>query len=173
MRAQHQASRVPDLWYTVIPLMAQTRGEKKRTNLLILLGSAILAFVPLYVTRFHGAIADGALLLIAATYAADGIFRAARPGNAGGNKAMAAVISCTAFLAFATAEYTPIAGRLLRQAIAIEDFVDHNSDAEMKRFQANTLEDRKHSDLNVPNDSVVFLICSLLLDAAAIIWVEE
>ncbi|MBV9266029.1 MAG: hypothetical protein JO061_07665 [Acidobacteriaceae bacterium] len=154
--------------------MPRTPKERKITSIELLLGTALIAFVPLYLSRFHAAVEDGGLLLIASVFASDGIFRAIHPDNKKGNAAVFAVVACVVFLGVTVGEYGPIARRYLQQSYAVESFIDNASDTtNLKRLRTDILEERKHRAETVPNDSVLLLVSSLLVDISAILWVEE
>jgi hypothetical protein len=110
--------------------MQRTPKEKKQTSLLLLLGTALVSFAPLYITRFHAAIDDGGLLLIASR-------------------------------------------RQLEQSCAVNAFVHGNSTAQLLDLQRNTLNEEQRSSETLPNDSILLLISSLLIDASVVLWIQD
>jgi hypothetical protein len=153
--------------------MQRNAKERKQTSLLLLLGTALVSFAPLYITRFHAAIDDGGLLLIASVFAADGIFRAVHPDNRRGNASMVGVIACVLFLFCTAGEYGTIARRQLEQSYAVDAFVHGNSTSQLLDLQRNTLNQEQRSSETLPNDSILFLISSLLIDASVVIWIQD
>lgn len=149
--------------------------DRRVTNVLFLLGTAFVAFVPLYITRFHGAIQNGALLLIGSVFAADAIMRCFNPNAKRTNWRVLFGVGSIAFLMITISEYSPIAQNLWQQDIALESWL-HSHETRLLRLRADILERERqpsNSEPSIPNDSLALLISSLAVDAAVIFVIEE
>jgi hypothetical protein len=149
--------------------------DRRLTNVLFLLGTAIVAFVPLYITRFHGAIENGALLLIGSVFAADAIMRCLNPNAKRTNWRVLFGVGSIAFLMITISEYSPIAQSLWRQDVALEAWLDGN-ESRLLRLRTDTQERKTqpdNSEPSIPNDSLALLFASLAIDAAVIFVIEE
>ena len=153
--------------------MPAHKPDPRLTNALVLLGTAAVAFLPLYLTRFHAAIEAGALLLIGSVFASDAIFRCVSPKVERNNKVVLMVILAAVFLALTISEYSPIAEKLVEQDHAVDVWIHERDSAPLQRFRADTLAREQRKQDTVRNDSVVLLIFSLIADLAVVFVVKE
>jgi hypothetical protein len=152
--------------------------DKRLTNALFLLGSAAVAFLPLYITRFHGAIDDGALLLIGSVFAADAIFRCLNPLNKRTNWSVFFGVGAVIFLGLTMSEYSPIARKLLQQELAVDSWINTGSVVRLGTLRPRTAEidpatGQPIDEDTAPNDSIALLIAALAVDLSVIFVVEE
>ncbi len=150
--------------------------DRRLTNVLILLGTAAVAFLPLYLTRFHAAIEDGGLLLIGSVFAADGIMRCLNPANKATNWSVFFGVGSLVFLGLTISEYAPLAARQLEQDNAVAAWVHEGDQTRLDHIRSNALLLQKTKGAasdTVPNDSLLLLGFSVVLDAAVILVVEE
>ncbi len=152
--------------------------DKRLTNALFLLGSAALAFLPLYITGFHGAIDDGALLLIGSVFAADALFRCLNPLNKRTNWGVLFGVGAAVFLGLTVSEYSPIAAKLLQRELAVDSWLRTGSVLRLQRLRPPTVEidpatGQPIDQDTTPNDSLVLLLAGLAVDLSAIFVVEE
>ena len=153
--------------------MPVKKQDPRLTNALVLLGTAAVAFLPLYLTRFHAAIDAGALLLIGSVFASDAIFRCVSPKVERSNKVMLMVILAAVFLALTISEYSPIAEKLVEQDHAVDVWINEKDPKALERFREDTLARESRKQDTVRNDSVVLLIFSLIADLAVVFVVKE
>lgn len=153
--------------------MPAKKPDPRLTNALVLLGTAAVAFIPLYLTRFHAAIQAGALLLIGSVFASDAIFRAASPRVERSNRAMFVLIMAAILLALTISEYSPIAEKLVEQDYAVDAWIHERDTAPLQRFRADTLAREQRKQDTVRNDSIVLLMFSLITDLGVILVVKE
>ena len=153
--------------------MPVKKQDPRLTNALVLLGTAAVAFLPLYLTRFHAAIDAGALLLIGSVFASDAIFRCVSPKVERSNKVMLMVILAAVFLALTISEYSPIAEKLVEQDHAVDVCIHEKDPKALERFREDTLARESRKQDTVRNDSVVLLIFSLIADLAVVFVVKE
>jgi len=148
--------------------------DRRLTSVLVLLGTAAVAFFPLYLSHFHSAIENGGLLLIGSVFAADAIMRCLNPLNKPTNWSVFFGIGALIFLGLTISEYAPLAERQLQQDNAVNAWIHTEDQTLLSRVRSNTLtvELTKGRD-TVPNDSILLLLFSLVLDAAVIFVVEE
>jgi hypothetical protein len=148
-------------------------SNQRLTNALVLLGTAAVAFIPLYLTRFHAAIETGALLLIGSVFASDAIFRCVSPKVERTNRVMLMVILALVFFALSISQYSPIAEKLVEQDHAVDAWIHEKDPRPLERFREDTLAREQRKQDTVRNDSVLLLICSLIADLAVVFVVKE
>jgi hypothetical protein len=153
--------------------MPAKKPDQRLTNALVLLGTAAVAFIPLYLTRFHAAIDAGALLLIGPVFASDAIFRCASPKVERTNWVMLVLILAAVLLALTISEYSPIAEKLVEQDHAVDAWIHEKDPAPLQRFRLDTLAREQRKQDSVRNDSIVLLLFSLLTDLGVILVVKE
>jgi hypothetical protein len=149
------------------------KPDQRLANALVLLGTAAVAFIPLYLTRFHAAVEDGGLLLIGSVFASDAIFRCASPRVERSNRVTLMLILAAIFLALTISEYSPIAEKLVEQDHAIDAWVHDKDESPLRRLRTDALAREERKQDTVRNDSAVLLICSLIADLAVVFVVKE
>ncbi len=134
-----------------------------------MLGTIVLALLPLYLTRWEDAIFDGAVLVIAIAFSSDAIFRCVDPEAHEGNVKVAFAVAGIVILVASALQYGPIANDLRKEKIAIQET--------MQKHEPDPLETseriRKEDETNLPNSSNLALLGSILLEFGAIIVVEN
>jgi Ca2+/Na+ antiporter len=153
--------------------MPVKKPDPRLTNAVVLLGTAAVAFIPLYITRFHAAIEDGALLLVGSVFASDAIFRCASPRVERTNRVMLVLVLAAVLLALTISEYSPIAERLVEQDHAVDAWIHQKDPAPLRRFREYALAREQRKQDSVRNDSVVLLLFSLLTDLGVILLVKD
>jgi len=152
--------------------MPVKKPDQRLTNAVVLLGTAAVAFIPLYITRFHAAIDDGALLLIGSVFS-DAIFRCAAPRAERNNRVMLVMFLAAILLALTISEYSPVAERLLEKDQAVDKWVREKDLVPLGRFREDTLARELRKQDSVRNDSLVLLIFSVMLDLGVVFVVKE
>jgi len=153
--------------------MPVKKPDQRLTNAVVLLGTAAVAFIPLYITRFHAAIDDGALLLIGSVFSSDAIFRCAAPRAERNNRVMLVMVLAAILLALTISEYSPVAERLLEKDQAVDKWVREKDLVPLGRFREDTLARELRKQDSVRNDSLVLLIFSVMLDLGVVFVVKE
>ncbi len=144
------------------------RPNSRLTRVLLMIGTIFFALSPLYLTRLHDAIYDGALLIVAIAFLADAIFRCVNPANRLTNRSLFFFVFSLCMLALCLLQYGPIANDLRKEKIAEESSVRMQSIDSLSRFEQTRTEDEE----NLPNSSVALLICSILVEFSVILVVE-
>jgi hypothetical protein len=154
--------------------MPKKNENRALTAVLVLLGTAIVSFLPLYITRFHAAIEDGGLLLIGSVFAADALLRCLSPLNKRTNWNLLFGLGALAVVLLTASEYTPIAAKLLKQNYALQVYVEKNDTAPLRRLHADALAQKTvPAEQTIPNDSLILLFASLLADMGVIFVIEK
>ena len=139
------------------------------TKLLILGATVLFAILPLYLTTARDAVYDGALLGITFAFSADALFRCLNPESMKGNVNLMLAIGALVVLAMALLQYGPIANDLRKEKIAVALSIEQNSILPLAAAEA----ERKESERNLPNDSLILLISSVVAEFWVIILIER
>jgi len=153
--------------------MPGKKPDERLTNAVVLLGTAAVAFLPLYITRFHAAIDDGALLLVGSVFASDAIFRCAAPRVERNNRVMLMLVLAAILLALTISEYSPVAERIMEEDRAVDAFVHEKDPAPLRRFREEALAREQRKQDTVRNDSLVLMIVGVMMDLGVVFVVKR
>jgi hypothetical protein len=147
-------------------------AEKPRqlwARIFLMAGTLALSFAPLYLTSRKDAIFDGALLTLAFAFSADATLRCLGSAAEGRNVKLFLGICSVLILVMAALQYAPIANDLREEKIAVNQSLDDRSIAPLQDFESR----REKNEQEIPNDSVLLLIASVVAEFGVIILVER
>jgi hypothetical protein len=139
------------------------------TRLLLLTGTILITFFPLYLTAWHDAVYDGAFLLIAVAFLTDSLFRCIDPASWKGNRNVFFIVTAFLMLVMALLQYGPIASELHDEKQALQQALEAKSIQQLAQFES----ERAKKERQLPNSSVALLLASVMLEYSVILFVED
>jgi hypothetical protein len=133
-----------------------------------MVGTILLSLAPLYLTSRKDAVYDGALLALAFAFSSDAAFRCFDPEAQGGDLKVVLGIGAVLILVASALQYGPIANDMRKEKIAIRRSLQDQSIKPLASFE----EERDADEADLPNDSIVLLISSVIAEFSVIIFIE-